>query len=204
MGATELLAMATSFGLLAGWRLYAAVLAAGLGMRLGLVPLPEALSALAVLASPWVLGAAALSATVELVADKIAWIDSLWDTVHAIIRPLGGALLALAIIDPAATHWQVAIFLLGGGSALLSHTAKASARAAINMSPEPASNVAVSVAEDVTAFGALAIALSNPALALVIVALMLAAAVGIVLAMRRFVADMRAVWRWRRPRGPGQ
>jgi hypothetical protein len=194
MGAAELIAMAMSFSLLAGWRLYAAVLVAGLAMRFDILPLPEQLAGLSVLASPWVLAIAALGAAAEFLADKVAWVDSAWDGLHSLVRPAGGALLALAIVDPAEPLWQVVILLLGGGSALLSHGAKASARGAVNMSPEPVSNVVVSSAEDVATTGALLLALANPWIALALVALLLLAAVGLVLAMRRFVRDLGTIF----------
>ncbi|MCG2841327.1 DUF4126 domain-containing protein [Sandaracinobacter sp. RS1-74] len=190
MAATELIALAASFSLLAGWRLYATVLVAGLAMHFDLIPLPEHLQSLDVLGSPWIIGAALLGAVAEFLADKIAWVDSAWDGVHTIIRPLGGALLALAIIDPSQPVWQIVTLLLGGGSAFLTHGAKASARAAVNTSPEPVSNVVMSGAEDVATTTTLLIALANPWIALALVALLLAATVGIFLAFRRFVKDI--------------
>ncbi len=195
MGATELIAMAASFSLLAGWRLYAAVLVAGLAMRFDVLPLPEHLAALSVLGNPWVLAAAALGTMAEFLADKIAWVDSAWDTVHTLIRPLGGALLALAILDPSQTHWQVITLLLGGGSALLTHGAKATTRAAVNASPEPVSNVVLSSAEDIGTTSALLIALANPWIALALVALFLAASAAILLAFRRFARDVTSLLR---------
>lgn len=195
MGATELIAMAASFSLLAGWRLYATVLVAGLAMRFDMLPLPEHLDQLKLLGNPWVLGAAALGALAEFLADKIAWVDSAWDGLHALIRPLGGALLALAIIDPSEPLWQVVTLLLGGGSALAAHGAKASARTAVNMSPEPVSNVVVSGTEDVLTTGALLLAVANPFVALGVVLLMLLAAVGLFLAFRQFLKDVGAFFR---------
>jgi hypothetical protein len=139
MGAVELIGVAASLSLLAGWRLYACIFAAGLAMRLGLLHLPQQIHALDVLANPWVIGIAALGAVAELFADKVMWLDSLWDAVHTLIRPLGGALLASAVIDASDPTWQVVVFLLGGGAAFLSHGAKAGARAVVNTSPEPVS-----------------------------------------------------------------
>lgn len=195
MGATELIAMAASFSLLAGWRLYAAVLVAGIAMQLDIIPLPEHLASLKVLGNPWVLAAAALGTIAEFFADKIAWVDSAWDTVHTLVRPLGGALLALAIIDPANTHWQVITLLLGGGSALLTHSAKATTRAAVNASPEPVSNVVLSSAEDIATTSTLLIALANPWIALALTALLLLATIAIFLAFRRFVQDLSSLFR---------
>lgn len=195
MGATELIALAASFSLLAGWRLYAAVLVAGLAMRFDIVPVPEHLASLKVLGNPWVLVAAALGTVAEFLADKIAWVDSAWDTVHTLVRPLGGALLALAILDPADTHWQVITLLLGGGSALLTHGAKATTRAAVNASPEPVSNVVMSSAEDIATTSTLLIALANPWIALALIALFLAATIAILAAFRSFARDVSSLLR---------
>lgn len=194
MGATEIIAMAASFSLLAGWRLYATILVAGLAMRFDILPLPEHLASLRVLGSPWVIGVAAIGAVAEFLADKIAWVDSAWDGIHTIVRPIGGALLALAIIDPGQPVWQVVTLLLGGGSALLTHGAKATARAAVNTSPEPVSNVVMSGTEDVATTSALLVALANPVVALVFVALLLAATVGVILAVRRFMKDVGSIF----------
>lgn len=195
MGATELIALAASFSLLAGWRLYAAVLVAGVAMQFDIIPIPEHLASLKVLGNPWVIAAAALGAMAEFLADKIAWVDSAWDTIHTLVRPLGGALLALAILDPADTHWQVITLLLGGGSALLTHGAKATTRAAVNASPEPVSNVVLSSAEDIATTSTLLIALANPWIALALTALLLLATFAIFLAFRRFVQDLSSLFR---------
>ncbi|MGH6965789.1 MAG: DUF4126 domain-containing protein [Phenylobacterium sp.] len=175
MGAVQLIGVAASLSLLAGWRLYACIVAAGLAMRFGLLQLPRQVHALDVLANPWVIGVAAVGAIAELFADKVMWLDSLWDGVHTMIRPLGGALLAMAVIDPANPTWQVVVFLLGGGAALLSHGAKAGTRAVVNTSPEPVSNIVASSAEDVLSVGGLWLALTHPATAIVVAAMLLAA-----------------------------
>ena len=133
MGIVEILGLAASVSLLAGWRLYLSIFATGLAMRFGWVPLPEHLHSLQALASPWVIGVAAIAALAEFFADKVMWIDSLWDTVHTAIRPVGGALLALALVDPSDPATQVIAFILGGGASLLSHGAKAGTRAASDL-----------------------------------------------------------------------
>ena len=97
MTAIELIALASSVSLLAGWRLYLVTFATGLAMKFGWIALPEQLQALDVLASNWVIGIAGAGALAEFFADKIAWVDSAWDAVHGVVRPLGGALLSLAI-----------------------------------------------------------------------------------------------------------
>ncbi len=193
MGIIELLGLAGSVSLLAGWRLYLCVFATGLAMRTGWVDLPTNLEALAVLANPWVLGAAFIGLVAEFFADKVAWLDSLWDGVHSFIRPVGGALLSLAIVDAQDPVWQALAFLLGGGAALLSHGAKASARAVVNASPEPASNVLVSTAEDVATGGMLALALASPGVAIVIALVALGFAVLLIIYARRAVRALLRV-----------
>jgi hypothetical protein len=185
LGIVEILGLAGSLSLLAGWRLYLCIFATGIAMRYGVVPLPEHLDALQVLANPWVIGISGVAALAELLADKIAWLDSLWDAVHTVVRPLGGALLALAIVDPADPATQVVAFILGGGGALLAHGGKAGARAAVNASPEPFSNIAVSSAEDIVTGGLLYLAYQYPLAAALIAVLLLALAVGLLVLARR-------------------
>jgi hypothetical protein len=180
MDATQLIGLAASVSLLSGWRLYLCVFATGLAMHFGWVPLPEHLKTLGVLANPWIIGIAGAGAVAEFLADKVMWIDSAWDAIHTLIRPIGGALLALAIVDARDPAWQVAVLLLGGGAALLSHGAKAGTRGLVNLSPEPVSNIALSAGEDVATGGALALAIASPAGA-VIVAILAATCAGAVL-----------------------
>ena len=172
-GILEVLGLAASISLLSGWRLYLTLLATGLAMRFHALPLPEHLASLAVLANPWVMGTSAFAALCEFLADKIAWLDSVWDTVHTLIRPIGGAMLTLAIVDPADPATQAVAFILGGGGALLAHGGKAGARAVVNTSPEPVSNIVVSSTEDVASAGLLYLVYANP-VAAGIVALVLA------------------------------
>ncbi len=194
MGITEILGVAASFSLLAGWRLYLTIFAAGLAMRFGWLPLPEHLAVLQALANPWVLGLAGAGAAAEFLADKIAWVDSGWDAVHTAVRPVGGALLALALVDAQDPVWQVAAFLLGGGGALLSHGAKATTRAVVNASPEPFSNIAVSTSEDVASGALLATVIAAPWLAAgVAAALAVSAALVIWLLSRLLRRIMRMV-----------
>ncbi len=175
MGIVEILGIAASVSLLAGWRLYLTIFATGLAMRLGALPLPDHLDALAALADPWVMGVAAFAALAEFLADKVAWFDSMWDAVHTFIRPVGGAVLALAIVDPGNPATQAIAFILGGGAAFAAHAGKAGSRAVVNASPEPFSNVAVSTVEDVATAGLLWAAYEYPyaaaGIALVLLAL---------------------------------
>src|SRR5690606_4689389 len=191
MGIVEILGVAGSLSLLAGWRLYLTILATGIALRFGWLPLPEHLQALQVLANPWILGLAALGTLAEFLADKVAWVDSIWDGVHGIVRPLGGALLALALVDSSNPAWQVVAFLLGGGGALLSHGAKATTRAVVNVSPEPYSNAAVSTGEDVATSGLLALAIAYPPLAIGIAVLLAVAAVIVIVVLRRLLRGIR-------------
>ena len=205
-GIAEILGVAASVSLLSGWRLYLCVLATGLAMHFGALPLPEHLAALRVLASPWVMGAAGAAAFMEFFADKVAWLDSLWDTVHTLIRPVGGALLSLAIVDPSDPAAQAIAFILGGGASLLAHSGKAGARAVVNASPEPFSNVIVSTAEDAATTGLLYLAYAHPALAGAVAIVLVILAIALLLLTRRV---LKALWTrsqpWAVPRpGPGE
>lgn len=187
LGIMEILGLAASVSLLAGWRLYLCVLATGAAMRLGLLPLPEHLETLRVLANPWVMGAAGFAALCEFFADKILWLDSVWDAVHTAIRPLGGALLALAVVDPSDPVMQAVAFILGGSGALIAHGGKAGARALVNTSPEPVSNIAVSSTEDVMTAGLLYLAYQYPVTAGAIALALLAAALAMLLWARHLL-----------------
>lgn len=192
MGIVEIMGVAGSVSLLAGWRLYLCAFAVGLAMRMGWVEAPEHLASLSVLSNPWVLGASGVGMIAEFFADKVAWLDSLWDTVHTAIRPVGGALLALALVDASDPVWQVITLLLGGGASLLSHGAKAGTRAVVNASPEPFSNIAVSTGEDVVTGGLLALTLANPGAAVVVAILLFGAAVFAILIVRRILKRLFA------------
>ena len=196
MTAVELIALASTVSLLAGWRLYLVTFAVGLAMRFGWIALPDQLHALDVLGNSWIIGIAAVGAVAEFFADKIAWVDSIWDAVHSVIRPIGGALLSMAIVDGADPAWQVGSFLLGGGAAFLAHAGKAGARTLVNASPEPFSNVVVSTGEDVATAGLLALAIANP-IAAALIALIL-----VVLSLWLVVAARRALKRWLEPKPP--
>jgi hypothetical protein len=187
MSALELVALASSVSLLAGWRLYFVTLATGLAMKFGWVAMPEQLHALDLLASNWVIGIAALGTLAEFFADKIAWVDSAWDAIHSVVRPLGGALLSLAIVDSGDPGFQIASFLLGGGAAFVAHAGKAGARAIVNASPEPFSNVVVSTGEDIATGGLLALAIANPIASAVIALALVGLSLWLVFAARRLI-----------------
>jgi hypothetical protein len=187
MSAVELIALASTVSLLAGWRLYLVTFAVGLAMKLGWVALPDQLHALDVLANNWIIGIAAIGAVAEFFADKVPWIDSAWDAIHSVVRPIGGALLSMAIVDGGDPKWQVASFLLGGGAALLAHAGKAGARAIVNASPEPFSNIALSTTEDVATAGLLGLAIANPIAAALIALILVLLSVWLVLTARRML-----------------
>ncbi len=185
MTPVELLALAASTSLLAGWRLYLVTLVTGLAMKFGWIALPDQLQALDVIASNWIIGIAGVGTLAEFFADKIAWVDSMWDAIHSFIRPVGGALLSLAIVDAGDPAWQVGSFLLGGGAAFLAHAGKAGARTLVNTSPEPFSNVVVSTGEDIATGGLLALAIANPIAAALIALILVILSLWLVLAARR-------------------
>jgi len=187
MSALELVALASSVSLLAGWRLYFVTLATGLAMKWGWVALPDQLSALDVLASDWVLAIAGIGALAEFFADKIAWVDSAWDAVHSVVRPLGGALLSLAIVDAGDPAFQIGSFLLGGGAAFVAHAGKAGARTMVNASPEPFSNIVVSTSEDIATGGLLALAIANPVAAALIALILVLLSIWLAISARRLL-----------------
>ncbi|MCL9982286.1 MAG: DUF4126 domain-containing protein [Erythrobacter sp.] len=199
MGVIEIIGIAGSVSLLSGWRLYLCILATGIAMRLELLPLPEHLASLAVLGNPWVMGIAAVGALAEFFADKVMWLDSLWDAVHTFVRPIGGALFALAIIDPADPATQVIAFLLGGGASFLAHGGKASARAVVNTSPEPVSNILVSSAEDVATVGLLWLVYEYPLAAGAVAAVLLVIVIALLWTAQKIIKRVF----FRRPKSQG-
>ncbi len=192
MGGVELIGLAASISLLSGWRIYLCTFATGLAMRTGWLELPHHLASLDVLANPWVLGISGIGLVAEFFADKIAWLDSIWDGIHTFIRPVGGALLALAIVDAQDPTWQVASLLLGGSAALLSHGAKIGTRAVVNVSPEPFSNIAVSSSEDVATGGLLLLVLANPVVAVGVALCLALVAIALIVMLRRLLLRLKS------------
>ncbi len=156
------LASALGLGMLAGARLYATVLAVGLLVRFDWITLPAAWQHASVLADPRVLIVSGVACAVEFIADKIPWVDSAWDSIHTFIRPIGAALLTSSLFSNVDPVYQVLLFLLAGGVALSGHAAKAATRLAVNHSPEPFSNVALSLAEDAAVGGGLYLLVKHP------------------------------------------
>ncbi|MGJ5818162.1 DUF4126 domain-containing protein [Paludibaculum fermentans] len=169
MDPVHLLATTLGLGFAAGLRLYSTVLGLGLAIRFGVLKLPADLHGLDVLAHPAVLIAAGVAFAAEFVGDKIPWVDSVWDSVHTIIRPVGAVVLAataFADLDPVV---RLVLVILCGGVALSSHATKAATRLAVNHSPEPFSNVALSLIGDAAAPFMVWLTAAHPMIALVLV-----------------------------------
>jgi hypothetical protein len=166
----QLLGSTLGLGLVSGINLYATVLVVGLGIRLGVIELRPELQQLDVLGNPVVIVVAGLIFVVEFLADKIKWIDSIWDAVHTFIRPLGAALIGAAALGEVSPE-SVVVALLCGGVALSGHSTKAGLRLLVNHSPEPFSNIVLSVVEDVLVVVGTYVAVQYPYVMLIIVSL---------------------------------
>lgn len=167
------LALAGALAWGAGLRLYLVVFGLGVAALAGWLPLPEHLS---VLSHPLVIGASGFMAVVELFADKLPWLDSLWDGVQTFIRIPAGAALAAGVFGDSGAAMALVAGLLGGSVTAATHFSKAGARAAANTSPEPFSNVALSLGEDALVIGGTWLAIEQPAIFLALLALFLVAA----------------------------
>jgi hypothetical protein len=184
----QLIALAAVLGFASGIRLYAVLLVTGLVGYAGWVELP---GGLAILQHPWVLIASGLMFLVEFVADKVPGVDTVWDAIQTFIRIPAGAALAAGVfggMDSAA--WTLAAAILGGSLAATSHFTKAGTRAAANTSPEPFSNVGLSIAEDVGTAGLLWLVLTYPLVALALVVVFVLAAAWLLPKLVRFVARL--------------
>jgi hypothetical protein len=183
MNLVETLGLALGAGFSSGLNLYATVATLGLLQRYGVLQLPPALQ---VLSHPWVLGIASALYLVEFLADKIPYFDTIWDAVHTFIRPPAAALLAYAAAGAAPAEWRWGATLLAGGVALTSHGTKASARAAVNTSPEPFSNWILSFGEDVLAVWLTWMATAHPLATTMIVVALVAASAALLYYLFRF------------------
>jgi hypothetical protein len=159
------------FSFAAGVNLYATVAILGLATRFGWVSLPPQFQAFD---NDLVIGAAVVMYLIEFFADKIPIVDTIWDLVHTLIRPAGGALIAVATLGEASPTLEGVIALLGGGVAASSHLTKTSTRAVANTSPEPVTNWALSFGEDLFVVGLGYLALQYPVAALVVAVVLLA------------------------------
>jgi len=175
------------FSVAAGVNLYATVAILGLAARYGWVELPAQFQ---VFNNEAVIGAAIVMYVIEFFADKIPWLDSLWDMIHTLIRPIGGAIIAVGTLGEASPTVEGLVALLGGTVAAGSHLTKTSTRAVANTSPEPFSNWVLSIGEDVFVVGLGVLALRYPVAALIV-------AVVLILLMVVFAAVIfRTVRRW--------
>ncbi|HEY5791911.1 MAG TPA: DUF4126 domain-containing protein [Chthoniobacterales bacterium] len=158
----QLLGLALGLASLAGLNLYLTVFATGLALRMDWVQLSPAYAQLQVLEHPVVLGISGALFLAEFVADKVPWFDSVWDSVHTSIRPIGAALLAVCALGDANPIYEVAVGMLAGTAALTTHGLKSGTRLLANASPEPFSNVGLSLAGDGVVLGGLGLLAFHP------------------------------------------
>ena len=180
----QLLAIAAALGWASGLRLYAVVFLTGMAGFLGWVDLPAGLR---LLQSPVMLGASGLMLFVEFFADKIPGVDTLWDAVHTLVRIPAGAALAAAVFGADQSSWAMAAALMGGTLAATSHVAKATTRAAINTSPEPFSNIGMSLLGDALVPASLWLSWSHPYVFFAALAVALVASAVIVWVLAKFL-----------------
>ncbi len=167
----ELLGAALGLGTLAGLSLYLTVFVVGVSLHEGWLALSPGLEPLQVLDNPWVWGVALVLYLVEFFADKVPWVDSLWDSIHTAIRPIGAMFVAAATLGEAHPAMEIIGVLCAGTAAAATHSAKAGLRLMINTSPEPFSNIGASVVEDVAVVAGSILVVKHPILALVITSL---------------------------------
>ena len=194
MELVPLLGRAVALALAAGVNVYATVALIGFAVRFDWVALPAEYQ---VFGSNLVIGAAVTLYFVEFVADKVPWIDSVWDLVHTAVRPIGGAFIAVTAMGEASPGATAAAALLGGAVATSSHVTKAGTRAMANTVPEPFSNWALSLGEDAFVLGLGYLALQYPAAALVVALAVLLAILAFSVVLIR--AAGRWLGRWRQP-----
>ncbi|MBT9489168.1 MAG: DUF4126 domain-containing protein [Rubrivivax sp.] len=200
LGTAELFGLAAALGWASGLRLYAVVFLTGLAGHLGWVPLPTGLQ---VLQQPLLLWGSGLLLAVEFVADKVPLVDSAWDALHTFIRIPAGAALAMGVFGGDHAQWTILAALLGGTLAANSHVAKASTRAAVNTSPEPFSNLGMSLLGDAAVPVLLWLAWAHPGWAAAALATGIVIAILLIVLTFKFVrALMRAPWSGPRPARP--
>src|SRR5712671_7696107 len=171
-------------GFSSGLNLYATVATLGILQRFGVIHLPQPL---AIIAHPIILGAAVALYIIEFLADKIPFVDTVWDTIHTFIRPPAAAVIAFSASASAPAEWRWAAALLAGGIALTSHSTKASTRAAVNTSPEPFSNWLLSLGEDALAVWLTWMATVHPTATIVVVTFLIALAGFLLFHLFRFL-----------------
>ena len=183
----SLLAIAAALGWASGLRLYAVVFLTGIAGFLGWVDLP---SGLTLLQSPVMLGASGLMLVVEFFADKIPGVDTLWDLIHTVVRIPAGAALAAAVFGADQSSWAMAAALMGGTLAATSHVAKATTRAALNTSPEPFSNLAMSLLGDSVVPVSLWLSWAHPTAFFAALAMALVVMIGLIWVLAKFLRGL--------------
>lgn len=184
---TQLMALAAALGWASGLRLYAVVFLTGLAGWLGWVQLPAGLQ---VLQSPVLLAVSGALVLVEFLADKIPWVDSAWDTVHTAIRIPAGAALAYGVFGGDEATWGAVAALLGGSLAATAHAAKAATRAAANTSPEPFSNIGLSLLGDAFVPTMLWLSVNQPLWFFALLAVGLVVMVAAIVLLSRFLRGL--------------
>ena len=194
---TQLFALAAALGWASGLRLYAVVFLTGLAGMLGWVEVPQGLR---VLQQPLLLGASGVMLCVEFFADKIPGLDSLWDMLQTFVRVPAGALLAAGVFGGDQASWALIAALMGGTLAATSHVAKASTRAAVNTSPEPFSNIGLSLLGDAAVPTMLWLAWEHPMWFFALLAVALVLMLGLIVLLAKFLR--RLLGRWSRRESP--
>ena len=188
---TQIVALAAALGWASGIRLYLVLFLVGIVDRMDWVAMPEGLH---VLSHPLVLAASGLMVLIEFFADKIPWVDSIWDTVHTFIRVPAGALLTAAAFGALDSHGgaagTLAAAIVGGSLAAGAHLTKSGTRALVNASPEPFTNIGLSFGEDLLVPGGLALALLHPYVFFGLLAVFIVLAIWLLPKIWRFIARL--------------
>jgi hypothetical protein len=194
MDMAQLLALAAALGWASGIRLYAVVFITGMAGWMGWLPLPAGLSALQ---HPAVLAGSGFMLFIEFFADKIPGLDTLWDLVHSVIRVPAGAALAAGVFGADSATMGLMAGLLGGSLAATSYATKATTRAAINTSPEPFSNIAMSLFEDGLVMGMMWLATQHPVAFGVALTIVLVLSIWLLVVLLKFLKNLvRRVSAW--------
>jgi hypothetical protein len=196
---TQLVALAAALGWASGLRLYAVVFFTGLAGYLGWVSLP---SGLQVLQNPLMLGASGLMLALEFFADKIPGLDTVWDSVHTFIRIPAGMALAAGVFGGDSSVWTSIAALMGGALAATSHTAKTTTRLAVNTSPEPFSNIGLSLLGDAAVPSMLWLSWAHPVAFFIALALVLVLMVTLIVLLFRVLRALVRRWRGRLQSSP--